>query len=362
MVISLKLQNIWMDCFICMQKQRDFYHQTQSFFHYEWEIQHSVHAHKAEMKWEVKLCQFAFVFSVLTVKSVSQWISHVCTCPVEGILSLVSLHVCSVRASLSGGMSGRPPRWTEFVTHACENITFPQLRLRTVKLCGLLYETDKAVSAENTNSNWVYTCRWNGFVWLLWVVDGNSWAENTVFWNRKVYPLRTSLMPNLWLAMMFGIGRKSKYEYGKKHEETNSVLSRSKFLLQWNIFLRNYFFKINYLLTTIAVPNLRPVRNLLHRLFLARIIYHYYRETASNLIQLKACSHITFESTSAFQEHVKFLSTSRKPKSWVRTIPLVAIESILENANVNVTCECSLNVLVEWQYITWKHSSSKQTS
>ena len=67
MVIPLKLQNIWMDCFICMQKQRDFYHQTQSFFHYEWEIQHSVHAHKAEMKRGVKLCQFAFVFSVLTV-------------------------------------------------------------------------------------------------------------------------------------------------------------------------------------------------------------------------------------------------------------------------------------------------------
>ena len=26
-----------------------------------------------------------------------------------------------------------PPLWTEFLTHTCENITFPQLRLRTVK-------------------------------------------------------------------------------------------------------------------------------------------------------------------------------------------------------------------------------------
>ena len=26
------------------------------------------------------------------------------------------------------------PLWTEFLTHACENITFPQLRLRTVKI------------------------------------------------------------------------------------------------------------------------------------------------------------------------------------------------------------------------------------
>ena len=25
-----------------------------------------------------------------------------------------------------------PPLWTEFLTHTCENITFPQLRLRTV--------------------------------------------------------------------------------------------------------------------------------------------------------------------------------------------------------------------------------------
>ena len=28
----------------------------------------------------------------------------------------------------------RPPFWTEFLTHACKNITFPQLRLRTVKI------------------------------------------------------------------------------------------------------------------------------------------------------------------------------------------------------------------------------------
>ena len=28
----------------------------------------------------------------------------------------------------------RPPLWTEFLTHACENITFPQLRYRTVKM------------------------------------------------------------------------------------------------------------------------------------------------------------------------------------------------------------------------------------
>ena len=59
-------------------EQRDFYHQTQSFFHYEWEIENSVHAHKAEMKREVKLCQFAFLFSVVTDRSVSGFPSLVC--------------------------------------------------------------------------------------------------------------------------------------------------------------------------------------------------------------------------------------------------------------------------------------------
>ena len=33
-----------------------------------------------------------------------------------------------------------PPPWTEFLTHACENITFPQLLLRTVKSCNMVVE------------------------------------------------------------------------------------------------------------------------------------------------------------------------------------------------------------------------------
>ena len=31
------------------------------------------------------------------------------------------------------GADNPPPLWTEFLTHASENITFPQLRLRTVE-------------------------------------------------------------------------------------------------------------------------------------------------------------------------------------------------------------------------------------
>ena len=54
---------------------------------------------------------------------------------------------CLSRGCLPGGVSGQGgvylvywgcladiPPWTEFLTHTCENITFPQLRLRTVKM------------------------------------------------------------------------------------------------------------------------------------------------------------------------------------------------------------------------------------
>ena len=97
--------------------------------------------------------------------------------------------------------------------------------------------TRLSVSAKTqTQTNRVHTHRWNGFVWLLWVVDGNSWAENTAFWNRKVYPLRTSLMPNLWLAVMFGKARKSKYECGKNTKK------RTVFYLDQNFFYNGIFF------------------------------------------------------------------------------------------------------------------------
>ena len=62
------------------------------------------------------------------------WSSRVCpgsVCP-GGCLPR---GVCLPRGCLpsrSRGVSARHPPWTEFVTHACENITFPQLHLRTV--------------------------------------------------------------------------------------------------------------------------------------------------------------------------------------------------------------------------------------
>ena len=37
----------------------------------------------------------------------------------------------SSKFSLNSLIGGNPARWTEFLTHACENITFPQLPLRT---------------------------------------------------------------------------------------------------------------------------------------------------------------------------------------------------------------------------------------
>ena len=33
-----------------------------------------------------------------------------------------------------GGCTSPPPPWTEFLTHACKNITFPQLLLRVVTM------------------------------------------------------------------------------------------------------------------------------------------------------------------------------------------------------------------------------------
>ena len=43
--------------------------------------------------------------------------------------------VCQGVSAQGGVCPGRctPPPWTEFLTHTCENITFPQLRLRMVK-------------------------------------------------------------------------------------------------------------------------------------------------------------------------------------------------------------------------------------
>ena len=54
----------------------------------------------------------------------------------EGVMSVQGVSAWGVSAR--GGsvseqaMGQRPPFWTEFLTHACENITFPQLLLRTI--------------------------------------------------------------------------------------------------------------------------------------------------------------------------------------------------------------------------------------
>ena len=47
-----------------------------------------------------------------------------------------SICLGSVRHPLPPGpRTTLPPPWTEFLTDACEKITFPQLLLRTVKIC-----------------------------------------------------------------------------------------------------------------------------------------------------------------------------------------------------------------------------------
>ena len=61
----------------------------------------------------------------------------VSACQGEGCVCLICPSVQGVSACQGavclvcrGEVSGRhPPMWTEFLTHSCENITFPQLRL-----------------------------------------------------------------------------------------------------------------------------------------------------------------------------------------------------------------------------------------
>ena len=56
----------------------------------------------------------------------------------RGGVCLVGVYLCVWGGGgREGGVSahvGVHPLWTEFLTHTCENITFPQLLLRTVKI------------------------------------------------------------------------------------------------------------------------------------------------------------------------------------------------------------------------------------
>ena len=46
-----------------------------------------------------------------------------------------------------------PHLWTEFLTHACENITFPQLLLRTVTICKPTIQTKNFPSSFISNKS-----------------------------------------------------------------------------------------------------------------------------------------------------------------------------------------------------------------
>ena len=64
-----------------------------------------------------------------------------CACPEGGICAWGGMHAWE--ACVPGGAC-MPPLWTEFLTHAYENITFPQLPLRAViimyhRLLNILY-------------------------------------------------------------------------------------------------------------------------------------------------------------------------------------------------------------------------------
>ena len=61
------------------------------------------------------------------------------------------------------------------------------------------------------------------------------------------------------------------------------------------------------------------------------------------MVSLKVASHLTFVFASAFQKDVKFVSTSLKFESSIRTLPLVEKDPIFENARADVTRECRFN-------------------
>ena len=63
---------------------------------------------------------------------------------------------------------------------------------------------------------------------------------------------------------------------------------------------------------------------------------------AESIIQKKnVFINLTFVFASAFEPHVKFQSTSHKRKCYVWALPFVAMDSIHENSNADVTYERS---------------------
>ena len=75
-----------------------------------------------------------------------------------------------------------PPLWTEFLTHACENITFPQLLLRTVKIV-----KDSEVGWGTRPLKLLHHC-------CLWVqkVQINSFPQRRVWVSRTPYGIPTT--------------------------------------------------------------------------------------------------------------------------------------------------------------------------
>ena len=116
------------------------------------------------------------------------------------------------------------PLWTEFLTHACENITFPQLRLRTVMKSETLKQRETSMNFDNL---------------LLDVVDGHleQFAQTTgqppnevgtlmfyiiVFWKSRAhtfFPTNQGLgsikvNSSNWIAMSVNRSDRQSKSYG----------------------------------------------------------------------------------------------------------------------------------------------------
>ena len=62
-------------------------------------------------------------------------------CSVRGGVSVQGVSAWGGLLSGGGEVHHPCPLWTEFLTHACENITFPQLLLRTVNIISFVFGT-----------------------------------------------------------------------------------------------------------------------------------------------------------------------------------------------------------------------------
>ena len=78
---------------------------------------------------------------------------------------------------------------TEFLTHACENITCPQLRLRTVKI-GLNFVMCERTLSPSSDCNSIHTDKltsngWDALLWMCRLTESCDYGVNAEVGERE---------------------------------------------------------------------------------------------------------------------------------------------------------------------------------